>query len=460
MSFHEVDANPVLYPPSIPGLNLPSDLDHTVVANARFWPERSKHSVAAIKLLNPSESALPEAVIAALKEATQLAEIIRIVEDLDISGGSEGLGFVARTKTADALERAADGIDCTDSALSLRIRARILRHGSNKVLHDELTGLDEKVLMSVCGPLGTWLGKSKGTYHSALFAIVNTELNDIIAKVDACYTQSEAFLRELVNPDLVLGVPPAIKFTELMFCGGEANLYPKHFAYFLPEDEGMKRAPRKKTLVLSNVYREMYYRISKPFSKDIIPLIANAEDEIIDLQLALWFRGHDTGHEVRLPQTDYKIMRCEGRWLSMVMQEAMADVFGFLLSTSGPWTTVAPNASLQLASDIYIREMLRYLCRGGDDFPDAGAALIQMSFLSQHGFIDIDHVNIQINTTHDRLYAGMVALAKTFTERALANNVPGIQALINDYYRDEMARDFVKRCGVCDVVLDYAPHIS
>ena len=459
MSIHEIDSAKFNTPSSIGGLPLGPVHDETAAATARFWPERSRHSVAAIKLLNPTESGLSEAAIAALREATQLAEIIRNVEDLEDLRAAEGLGFVARTKTADALERAAAELSCPDSAASLRWRAHMLRHGPDRKLYEDLSGLDEKVLMSVCGPLGTWLGKSKGTYHSALFAIVDAELNSIIAQVDACQTQSEVFLRDLVHPELVLGAPPAIKFAELMFCGGEANLYPKHFAYFLPEDEGVKRAPRKKTLVLSNIYREMYNRISTPFSKDIIPEICGAAAGVIDLQLALWFRGHDTGHEVRLPQTDYKVMRCEGRWLSMVMQEAMADVFGFLLSTSGPWTEVAPNASLELASNIYIREMLRYLCRGGDDFPDAGAALIQMSFLHQHGFIDLDHSRVRIHTTHARIYDGMVALAKTFTETALANNVVGIQALIRRYYHDETARDFVRRCGVCDMVLDYTPHL-
>ena len=122
----------------------------------------------------------------------------------------------------------------------------------------------------------------------------------------------------------------------------------------------------------SNVYREMYRRVSEPFSRHVVADPVEGDPDAIDLQLTLWFRGHDTGHGVRLPETDFTAMRCEGRWLSMVMQEAMADVFGFLMSTAGPWTEVAPTADRGVAATIFLREMLRYLCRGGDDFPDAG----------------------------------------------------------------------------------------
>ena len=145
-------------------------------------------------------------------------------------------------------------------------------------------------------------------------------LNAVIAAVDTRTAETEAFLRDLVDPRLELQSPPAIKFTRLMFCGGEANLYPKHFAYFLPEDEGIKHAPRKKTLVLVNVYREMYRRVSEPFSRHVVADPVEGDPDAIDLQLTLWFRGHDTGHGVRLPETDFTAMRCEGRWLSMVMQ--------------------------------------------------------------------------------------------------------------------------------------------
>jgi len=428
----------------------------------RFWPERDRHVVATMRLEDPAQSGLSPAAVEALRQATQLSETLRNAEDVghDADPARDGLVSFLRAQTAAALDRAAAQLSCPGSARSLQLRAAILRGAEPRAIQRELVDLDENELFSVCGPLGTWLGKSRTTYHSGLFALVDRPLNAVIAAVDTRTAETEAFLRDLVDPRLELQSPPAIKFTRLMFCGGEANLYPKHFAYFLPEDEGIKHAPRKKTLVLVNVYREMYRRVSEPFSRHVVADPVEGDPDAIDLQLTLWFRGHDTGHGVRLPETDFTAMRCEGRWLSMVMQEAMADVFGFLMSTAGPWTEVAPTADRGVAATIFLREMLRYLCRGGDDFPDAGAALIELSFLAAHGYVDLDtSAGPRLATTPDRLFDGLVALARLFARTALANDRDGMRGLLDRYYRNG-ARDFVAACGVCDLVLDYAQDLS
>ena len=52
MSIHEIDSAKFNTPSSIGGLPLGPVHDETAAATARFWPERSRHSVAAIKLLN------------------------------------------------------------------------------------------------------------------------------------------------------------------------------------------------------------------------------------------------------------------------------------------------------------------------------------------------------------------------------------------------------------------------
>lgn len=423
----------------------------------RFYPDLYHHTTVHMQLLSCLDSGLSDQVILCLWDACHKISSIHSLEKLTEHGE---LKKTITHSVADSLDKATEWLECEDSILSLRLRSKMLREGASRDVHEELVGLNEQELISVCGPLGTWLGKSRKLFHSALFAIPDKKINIMIKKVDRSHLECQRFLRTLVHPKLIVQTPPLINFANLMFCSGEADLYPKHYAYFLPEDEGVKKMPSKKTLVFINVYSQMYSLISKKFSENIIQSsVDGASNDDVKNQLALWFRGHDTGHGVQLPETNYKAMRCRGHWLSMVLQETIADVFGFILSTSRPWVEISVRSDLRLASDIFVQEMLRYLCRGGDDFPDAGATLIQMSFLCQNGFIELDFNTIQIKYDPDRLYDGMVVLAKYLTENVLSNDTGRITDLIDAHYHNQEIRDFVRLCGVCNLVLDYEQSI-
>src|SRR5207253_2070000 len=51
----------------------------------------------------------------------------------------------------------------------------------------------------------------------------------------------------------------------------------------------------------------------------------------------LWCRGHDSGDQLRLPQTALRELHVVGREASIALQEAFADTIGYLAVAGGPW---------------------------------------------------------------------------------------------------------------------------
>jgi hypothetical protein len=424
-----------------------------------FWPSRNEHLVRSIVLSPPRELYDPR-TLGLMREVTLLAGAIRSGEDSEML---EGWIDMLKARSAKLLDRIAASLSCAASATNLVLRAQALRGQPLAALAGELAKLDEQALFALCGGLATWHGKSRAIYHSALFAAIDHEAEALIARVAALRAETEAYLRTLVSPRLVLGVAPLMKITRLFLCGGEANFYPKHFTYFLPEDEGVKRAPLKKTVVFGNIYQALYSHVTVPFvgRRATLATAPEAAADVVYDRLVLWIRGHDTGHQVRLPETDYQVLRAQGRWLSMVLQECLADVFGFLMSAGGPWSSALPQrlSDRTVAGVIFLREMLRYLCRGGDDFPDAGAALIELSFLVRKGYLDADPEVPALSTTFERLHEGIRGLAAALTATVLANDERATAAFVETYYRQGL-RDLVARFGTCSTVLDYVQDLG
>lgn len=417
--------------------------------NTRFWPSRSAHKVHVMALADPATCSVSPELAAELATAARLSDALRAVE----SRQSEASAPI-KVNLANALRRAAKLEPCAESAWALELRARLIDGADPAIIAPQLIDANETGVVAICGPLTTWLGKSRLLLHSGLFAKADTEVNAQIAALDAAIPDVKAHLNTLIDPRLTIDPPPRITFTDLMFCGGEASFYPKHFAYFLPEDEGVKKAPVKKTVVLSNVYTAMYQTISKGFSEDLLVGVTEGSDAAIREALAFWFRGHDICHGVRFPDTDYGVMRCTGYWNSMVLQEAIADVFGFVLMNTGPWKSHFRLGSLDINATVYMREALRYLCRGNLDFPDAGAAMIQLSYLVKNGYVDIDEQDVTLRFDPPSVLEGLTGLAVLLADTALSNDEAGIRSLISEYF-DNGITAFIQKCGVCETVLDY-----
>ena len=96
--------------------------------------------------------------------------------------------------------------------------------------------------------------------------------------------------------------------TNLLISAGEAAGHPKHFAYFMPEDEGVDGLPleEQRTLYMRNVHLARYSVITIPLAETLLERAdAAPPTSPIETTLMPWIRGHDHGHNVIVPSTSY-----------------------------------------------------------------------------------------------------------------------------------------------------------
>lgn len=297
------------------------------------------------------------------------------------------------------------------------------------VLENASRELEEELIL-IFSPLSTWFQKSPFPFYSFITSVPDIEMNKLIQNADDVYPHVFEYLKGLLGfEQIYMGAIPLYNVGHIIACGGEANRFPKHFAYFLPEDEGVKRAEIKKTIVFSNLYVHRFYHTTLPISKRALrgfALLENLKADEIGQNLLLWLRGHDTGHSVLLPTTNYKALRALGRFPSMVVQEAIADSYGYLIEYSNQWRELT-RASQEIVSSLFVSEMIRYLLRGSDNFPDAGAAHIELSFLVHQGYLHINDKDVVVSGTSEQLQKGMVHLTQLLTDYLLTPNVKKLE---------------------------------
>ena len=116
----------------------------------------------------------------------------------------------------------------------------------------------------------------------------------------------------------------------------------------------------------------------------------------------------------------------------MMLQEAIANVYGFLLTISEPWLEIAETSRLEMTAT-HIAELLHYMRRGPWHYGDCGSAYLELSFLAENGFVEIDAEG-RVHWEEEDFCRGMTALAGTLTESTVgAPDKHGSEALIGRY---------------------------
>ena len=116
----------------------------------------------------------------------------------------------------------------------------------------------------------------------------------------------------------------------------------------------------------------------------------------------------------------------------MMLQEAIANVYGFLLTITEPWLAIAGTNRLEMCAT-HMAEMLHYMRRGPWHYGDCGSAYVELSFLVENGFVEIDAEG-RISWSEEELCRGMTALASALTESTVgAPDKRGSEALIERY---------------------------
>jgi hypothetical protein len=332
-----------------------------------IWPERDIHSLTSVDL-DPRLPKNVEALLPQLRQLAALGDSLRALQTLDGSFVHEAHARTLAEASAKLMEEIADSDAVSETQRGmLRRRAAALaelRHDTT-ISHEEAALTTSQNLTVIAGPMCTFRNKTRTPLHSVVVSTAHEQGDKLIAALDA----SSATVLEEVNsysgtPDVTVGGIFAMQVTDLITMGGESNAFPKHFAYFLPEDEGAGYGEVfNKTILFRNVYGLRYDYISKPLGAALLKGHKPADDVDVRDVLITWMRGHDIAHAVTTPRVGRVGPKDVGHepWYSL--QEAIADAYGSAMSFTDTWLELA-GCSLDDMVAVYLAEALHYLRRG------------------------------------------------------------------------------------------------
>ncbi|WP_333737392.1 hypothetical protein [Streptomyces sp. IBSBF 2806] len=325
------------------------------------------------------------------------------------------------TAAADALREVARHLPGAADRRAAELRADAVQRGYDDTILEELASLKEEFTV-VAGQISTWYGKDPRGLPTAFACRADTDRQEHVDRALGLREEAAAYLRGL-HADLRLGEMPAFGAAELFFMAGEGDLHPKHIAYFLPEDEGVKYSPFKKTYYFSNTHRALLETVSAPLAAR--HLTAGPRFDPADKRFAaipvLGVLGHELGHFVHRPATDFKDLNAEDRWASVVLQEVAADVFGILILAE-VW---APRLGIDTEDCLayYLAECLRYLDRGLGHFPDSDGMYLQLSYFTQLGALETDPDGApRLTGEPGAVLAALRSLARVLADTLLATD--------------------------------------
>ncbi|SRR6266516_1073401 len=400
-----------------------------------FWPLSDQHTVGHLALEAKPPSNSDEVLPLLLRLAAQ-SDAMRGLQTSNGALVSERGASALREEMADGLLELAERVDDTSAAI-IRLRADALagRAGYRETTLRIAAEKAEPPLQIVCGPMCTWRPKTRKPLHSFVAAVRHQPSAELMDALDSSLQEAlDELRRDLDAPGMDASYIYPMHLTDLIVSAGEAAGHPKHFAYFMPEDEGVDGVPLEdqRTLSFRNVHLARYTLITEPLAEALLDGPRRAADVPFEATLLTWLRGHDLGHNVAVPETQYDWTERLGVEPFMMLQEALADVYGFLLSTSEPWLRIAGVSRTDMCVT-HMAEMLHYMRRGPWHYGDSGAAYLELSFLAVNGFVEIAPGG-EVRWTEEGLLRGMNELAMTMTRSTLsAKNQRRSSDLIDRY---------------------------
>jgi hypothetical protein len=401
-----------------------------------FWPIDDQHGIGNVPLDGEPPSNPAEVMPLLIRLAAQ-SEAMRSLQTCEGEELSESAASVLRGEMAEGMRELADLLD-PESAEIVRLRAKGLAGGiGHREMTLEIAGSGPPPPMEVvCGPLCTWRMKTRVGLHSFLAAVRDEPRQQLLDELDDSLEDALAEVEaEIGASGMYVPFKLPMNVTDLLISAGEAAGHPKHFAYFMPEDEGVDGLPLKeqRTLYMRNVHLARYSTITIPLAETLLSGPMAAADVPIEDTLMPWIRGHDHGHNVIVPETSYDSwMETLGIEPFMALQEAIADVYGFLLTISDTWLAKTGVSRLDMSAT-HIAELLHYLRRGPKYYGDPGAAYVELSFLAENGFVEIDDAG-RIAWDEDGFCRGMAALASALTDATVgAPDEHGSEAFLARY---------------------------
>jgi len=267
------------------------------------------------------------------------------------------------------------------------LRARMVESGYDLDTLRRLGTLQDDVAV-VAAHLLTWYGKEVGGRPTAFACRRDPVRQRAVEEAVRGVDDARRYLAAL-HADLRVGELPSFAATRLFFMAGEGNLHPKHIAYFLPEDEGFTGATDRRTYYFANTHRALLSCLSAPLADRFLAVgtTFDPDDDRFALIPTLGVLSHELGHFVRRPVTTFGPLHEANRWVSAVLQEVAADVFGALV-LADVW---ADRLGLSPADVLtyYLAECLRYTSRGVGLFPDSDGMYLQLAYYTRVGALEL-----------------------------------------------------------------------
>ncbi|MEV5886554.1 hypothetical protein AB0L74_28285 [Streptomyces sp. NPDC052020] len=391
-----------------------------------FWPPTDGYEVSFLDLAGdtPDFGGAFLRSLAVLKDEIE-AEWKRVKD----KGVPARRRFNAPRPVAEAMREIAEHLPGAADRRALTLRARAVQDGYNDDILRELAGMEEEFTV-VAGQVSTWYGKEVKGLPTAFACRADEHRQSFVSQALRAEEDVAAHLRRL-HADLRLGRLPAFGAARLFFMAGEGNLHPKHIAYFLPEDEGVKYSPFKKTYYFGNTHQALLESISAPLAARFLRVDAEFDPaaERFAAIPTLGVLSHELGHFVHRPATDFKELNAQDRWASVVLQEIAADVFGILILAE-VWAERFGIAQADVIA-YYLAECLRYVDRGLGHFPDSDGMFLQLSY-----FVQLDALTVK-EERHGRVLAGdsqvvlagLRSLARVLADALLAGKAEPAAAL-------------------------------
>jgi hypothetical protein len=401
-----------------------------------FWPLEDSHGVSHV-CLDGEPLLNPERVMPLLLRLAAQSDAMRSLQASDGNPVSEPAASTLRGEMAEGMRELAELVD-DGSAEIIRMRAKILAGSADqKEMTLAIAARDTLPAFEVvCGPMCTWRMKTRRPLHSFVAATRDEAHQELLGRIDAALGDAIGEVGdELEADEMRVSFPLPMNVTDLLLSAGEAAGHPKHFAYFMPEDEGIDGLPisEQRTLYMRNVHLIRYEEITVPLGEALLEGPIRSADVPTEGTLMPWIRGHDHGHNVVVATTDFGTWKDRlGTEPFAMLGEAFADVYGFLMTISDAWLGISGVSRLDMCGT-HIAEMLHYMRRGPQYFGDPGAAYLELGFLAENGYVDIDSDG-RVRWSEEGFREGMIALAATLTEATVgAADERGSERLIARY---------------------------
>ena len=395
-----------------------------------FWPPLGQYTVHALDIAGFADS-VPHEITAELDVLRDLIEAEW--STCKARGAPSRTRMHAAEAIAACLRRIAPALPHEQDRQALELRADAVESGYDEAALAALAEIEEETAL-VAGQIATWYGKQTGGLPTAFGCVRDHAKSQAVATARRLDDEAATYLRGL-HAWLRLGDVPAFAPVNVFFMAGEGDRHPKHIAYFLPEDEGVKRSPFKKTYYFANTHDALVENMSLPLASRYLDL---GRDQPVDLAAlgsipALGVLAHEMGHFVHREGRSFAPLNAADRWASVMLQEISADGFGILIVAE----VLAPRMGLSRDDVIFyhLAECLRYVDRGFGYFPDCDGMALQLGYLLAFGALELveEEGAPRLKGEAGTVLAGLRSLARVLADTLLDEDVDRSLALVRDF---------------------------